>query len=128
LRNALVLLAALSLGACSPGQTAKPAEDPQFAGLEAQILSWRGEVAKTSEVCTQGGGCQDFEVACKAQRAITPDDAAKGVTAKVVVAMTFNPKAEASKPGAAYAEFIKAKDAWTRVETKPVSPSTCADF
>lgn len=131
MRYALPLLAALSLCACSPGgggQAAKPGEDPRFAGLEAQILSWRGEIAKSNPVCTAGGGCQDFEVSCKAERTITPEDAAKGVTAKVVTAITFNPKAEGGKPGAAYAQFTKTKDSWTRTETKPVSPATCADF
>ena len=133
MRYALPLLAALALSACSPGGSggggaAKPGEDPKFAGLDAQILQWRGEIDKTDATC-KAGGCSDYDVACKGERAMTPEDTAKGATAKVIVAMTFNSKADPNaRPGSAFAEFTKTASGWTRAAAKPVNLSTCAEF
>lgn len=132
MRYALPLLAALALSACSPGagksDAAKPGEDPKFAGLDAQILQWRGEIDKTDPTC-KSGGCSDYEVACKAERTVTSEDTAKGVSAKVIAAMTFNSKADPNaRPGSAFAEFTKAGSGWTRATAKPVNLSTCAEF
>jgi hypothetical protein len=132
LRYALPLLAALLLTACgqaAPGAgAAKPAEDPKFAGLDAQILQWRGEIDKADPTC-KAGGCSDYDVACKGERTMTPEDTAKGATAKVIVAMTFNSKADPNaRPGSAFAEFTKTAAGWTRAEAKPVNLSTCAEF
>jgi hypothetical protein len=132
LRHALPLLAALLLTACSPGggggDAAKPGEDPKFAGLDAQILQWRGEIDKTDPTC-KAGGCADYEVACKAERTMTAEDTAKGATAKVIAAMTFNAKADPNaRPGSAFAEFTKSPSGWARAAAKPVNLSSCADF
>lgn len=131
-RHALPLLAAaLTLSACSPpgAPATKPDEDPKFAGLDQQILAWRADIEKTNPVCTAAKGCQDYDVACKGERPVTPQDQARGITAKVVVAMTFNPKAAANaKPGSAFAEFTKAAKGWTRGETAAVNLSSCAGF
>ena len=132
MRHALPLLAALLLTACgqaAPGAgAAKPAEDPKFAGLDAQILQWRAAIDKTDTTC-KAGGCVDYDVACKAERAMTPEDTAKGATAKVIAAITFNAKADPNaRPGSAFAEFTKTQAGWTRTEAKPVNLSTCAEF
>ncbi|MET0271768.1 MAG: hypothetical protein ABW360_02130, partial [Phenylobacterium sp.] len=83
----LPLLAALALSACSPAAAPKSDEDPRFAGLEAQILAWKNDVEANSPLCAakvDGKGCESFDVACKAERAITPEEQARGVTAKLV--------------------------------------------
>jgi hypothetical protein len=135
--NALILLSALTLAACGqePGAgAAKPGEDPRYAGLDAQILKWGGELEQTNAACREkvnGKGCQDFEVACKGERPITPAEQAQGVTAKVVAAMTFNgwsAKTSDYRPASAFAEFAKAGSTWTRSEAKPVNLTTCAAY
>lgn len=134
--TATLVLATFVLAACgqSPaGSAASSNEDPRFAGLDAQIAAWRPEIEKSNAACAkaEGTGCQDFQVACKAEREITPAEQAKGVTAKLVAAMTFNSQGATPddlKPGSAFAEFAKAGDAWTRVEAQPVNLQTCADF
>lgn len=132
MRHALPLLAAaLTLAACSPpGATSTKADaDPKFAGLDQQLLAWRADLEKTNPVCAAAKGCQDYDVACKGERPLTPSDQAKGIAAKVVVAMTFNPKgAESAKPGSAFAEFTKAGNGWMRTETAAVNLSSCAGF
>lgn len=135
MRHALPLLAAsalaaLALAACSPGAdtAAKPGEDPKYAGLDVEILRWRAEIDKTNPTC-KAGGCQDYEVACKAESPMTADDTAKGATAKVIAAITFNAKDNpAARPGSAFATFTKAKGAWSHVAAEPVNLSTCAPF
>lgn len=130
---ALPFLAVLALSACSPAAAPKSDEDPRFAGLDAQILAWKNDIEKDSTLCAakvDGKGCESFEVACKAERTITPEEQARGVTAKLVGAFTFatrNPDGSNGKPGSAFAEFSKAGEAWTRTETGAVNLSTCAD-
>ncbi len=132
--TAALVLAALALAACSPGQgSTQPEEDPRFVGLEAQILAWRNDIEKTSPLCAakvKGKGCEAFEVGCKGERVITPEEQARGVTAKIVTAMTFAARSSdgaSGKPGSAFAEFTRTGDAWTRAETAPVNLSTCAE-
>ena len=75
------------------------------------------------------GKAAQFEVTCKGAMPLTDDDAAKGVTAKVVAAMRFastNPDGSTGKSAMAYAEFTKAGGQWSRAETKPLNPTTCA--
>jgi hypothetical protein len=121
----------LSLAACSQGGQ-KPAAGDLNAELQPQILDWRNAVEANHVACKAkvgGKGCESFEVACKAAMDITPAEQAKGVTAKVIAAMTFNgrnPDGSSGKPGSAFAQFSKANGAWTRVEAKPVNMSTCA--
>jgi hypothetical protein len=134
-RLAALAFAVLALAACSPGGGAtKSAQDPKFAGLDTQILAWRADIEKSNPLCAakvKGKGCEAFEVACKAERTITPEEQARGVTAKLVSAMTFaatTPDGAGGKPGSAFAEFSKAGDTWTRTETAPVNLSSCAGF
>jgi hypothetical protein len=135
LRLAALAFAALALAACSPGGGAtKSGEDARFAGLDAQILAWRADIETSSPLCAakvKGKGCEAFEVACKAERTITPQEQARGVNAKLVAAMTFaatTPDGAGGKPGSAFAEFSKTGETWTRTETAPVNLSTCAAF
>jgi hypothetical protein len=72
-----------------------------------------------------------FDVACKAERVVTTDDAAHGITARVVAAMTwsgFDPNFKHAQSGMGAAEFVKGPSGWTRTDHKPVNPSTCADL
>jgi hypothetical protein len=122
----------LILGACN--QSAKSTAADKFAGLDGQILTWRQEILKGDKLCqsqAEGQKCEGFEVVCKAERAVTPDDQAKGVTAKVVAALNWNgfdPKFKQSQRATAAALFTRANGAWTRAEHPPVNLSTCADL
>lgn len=120
----------LLLGGCS-GRNAAPS-DP-YAGLDEAIRAWKTDLAATAITCRQapaGEKCDTFEVACKAQRTITSEDQAKGVTAKLVADMSwsgFDDKG-APQPAQASALFEKAGGTWTRLPAKPVNPDTCADL
>lgn len=130
--SAAAILSLAVLGACSSGgdtAASGSGEDPRFAGLDQQILAWRTDIEAANPVCatkTDGAGCESFQVTCKAERTITPEDQAKGVTAKLVAAMTFTGKGVDGKPGSAFAEFAKAGDTWTRTETGSVNLTSCA--
>lgn len=130
--SAAAILSLAVLGACSSGGDAASSgsgEDPRFAGLDQQILAWRTDIEASNPACatkTDGTGCESFQVTCKAERTITPEEQAKGVTAKLVAAMTFTGKGVDGKPGSAFAEFAKAGETWTRTETSSVNLSTCA--
>ncbi len=125
-------LVALLLSACSQGGGATPASSDPYAGLDTEIVAWRTAVETTHPACAtkvEGKGCQDFQVMCKGAQDVAPDDAAKGVTAKVISAMTFagrNPDGSTGKSGSSFALFSKTGDAWTRTEATPVNLTTCA--
>jgi len=133
---ALMTMPVLMLGACSPsGQSAGGGADQgKFAGLDGQILSWRQAIMASDPLCksqAEGEKCEGFEVACKAERTITPDDQAKGITARVVASITWNgfdAKFKHAQNGTRAAEFAKAASGWTRADHKPVNMSTCADL
>lgn len=131
---ATLVLSTLALVACgqSPAGSAASNGDARFAGLDAQIAAWRPEIEKNNAACSKApGACQDFQVACKAEREITPAEQAQGVTAKLVAAMTFNSQGATPddlKPGSAFAEFAKTGETWTRVEAQPVNLQSCAGF
>lgn len=132
LRPAAALLSlSLLLAACGSGGNAADSSDP-YAGLDAQVLSWRTEIEASHPACAakvEGKGCEGFEVTCKGAQEITAEEQAKGVTAQVVAAMRFsgrNPDGSSGKPGSAFAEFTKAGGQWTRTEAQPVNLSTCA--
>jgi hypothetical protein len=75
--------------------------------------------------------CESFEVACKAERTLNAEDQAKGVTARVVAAITFSgfdPKFQHAQSGVQAAEFAKSGAGWTRAAHKPINMSTCADL
>ena len=79
----------------------------------------------------EGEKCEGFEVACKAERTITPDDQAKGITARVVTVITWNgfdAKFKHGQNGSRAVEFAKGPAGWTRTDHPPVNMSTCADL
>ena len=124
-------LAALALSSCGrPGSTG-PSGDP-YAGLDTEFATWRTEIEATHPGCkvkVDKKGCEAFEITCKAQQEITPAEAASGITAQIVAAMTFlgkGPDGSSDNPGSSFAVFSKARGIWTRVETSPVNLSTCA--
>jgi len=131
---ALLLIAVLALPGCGPGGGGKAspqAETGPYAGLEAAIKAWRAEIVKADPACLAKGGkgCEGFEVACKGERPLTPDDTARGVSAKVAVAMTWsgwNAARAEHQPASGVSEFAKVGGAWTRTDAKPVNLSTCA--
>lgn len=124
-------LCVLLLTACGQPAETGDAGDP-YAGFDAQIPVWRSDIEATHPTCAvkvEGKGCEGFEVRCKGAQEVGPDDAAKGVTAQVISAMTFvarNPDGSTGKPGSAFALFSKADGQWTRTEAMPVNLKTCA--
>lgn len=126
----LAVSAALLVSACSSGDKAS-SSDP-YAGQDQQILAWRTDVEANHPACAtkvEGKGCQDFQVMCKAAQEIDAAEAARGIEAQFVAAMTFagrNADGSTGKSGSAFAVFSKAGDAWSREESKPVNMTTCA--
>ncbi len=133
---ALMTTPLLLLGACSPsGQAAGGGADQgKFAGLDGEILKWRQAIIATDPLCksqAEGEKCEGFEVACKAERTITAEDQSKGITARVVTAITWNgfdAKFKHGQNGSRAVEFAKGPAGWTRTDHKPVNLSTCADL
>jgi hypothetical protein len=130
---ALMTFAALIVG-CSPSGPSSRPEQGKFAGLDAELLNWRKAILASDPLCksqAEGEKCESFEVACKGERALTPQDQANGVTARVVAAMSWNgfdPKFKHGQSGMRAAEFAKGKAGWTRTDHKPVNPTSCADL
>ncbi|WP_304164877.1 hypothetical protein [Phenylobacterium aquaticum] len=122
----VVAAAALALAGC---QKPKPAGDLN-SELESQILAWRTGIVKTDKACaTKAEACTNFDVGCKGAQAITPAEAAKGVTAKVVVAMSWNafdPKDGDADPVSRTRRFEKTDGVWTGQDVAPVNLSTCS--
>lgn len=124
---------ALGLAACQPGQNSAGGAqggDP-YAGLDGAIKTWHADIKTTDAQCKdrpEGQQCQAFEVACKGMREITPDETAKGVSAKVAVAMGWEGwdavRAE-FRSASSTAEFQKVGGEWKRLATGPVNLSTC---
>ncbi|CAN5641475.1 hypothetical protein BH10PSE5_BH10PSE5_06380 [soil metagenome] len=127
MRRVWILAAAAVLASCSP--KAKTGAEAKYAGLDEAILAWRQQIVKTDKACSaKADGCQSFEVGCKGEREITPIDQAKGVTAKLVVAMSWegwDPKRSEYHPESGFAEFTKVDGGWLRGTTGPVNLSTC---
>lgn len=126
-----LVLGLLLVAGCSQQKPAT-ANDP-FAGLDQAILTWKADISASDASCkpkAAGQKCEMFEVSCKAQRVITADEQAKGVTAKVVADMSWNgfDKDGAPQSASAAALFEKANGAWTRAKYKPVNPESCADL
>jgi hypothetical protein len=126
---AVAAFAGLLLAACSQG--GDPGDD-RYGGLDPEILAWRGEIEAAHSACAakvEGKGCESFQVTCKAAQEISADEAAKGVTAQIVAAMSFNGRSadgSSGKPGSSFARFSKIGGHWTRVEAPPVNMSSCA--
>ena len=132
MRRAAAIAALMMLGACSQAEKAAPGD--KFAGLDKEILTWRQEILKSDKLCqsqAEGQKCEGFEVTCKAERTITPDETAKGVSAKVVAALNFSgfdQKFQQPQTGQATSLFTNTKGAWSRTEHTSVNPHTCADL
>ena len=132
IRPAVAAALLVALSACSQGGGGTSNSSDPYAGLDSEILAWRTAIEASHPACAskvEGKGCQDFQVMCKAAQDIGADEAAKGVKAKVVAAMTFagrNPDGSTGKSGSSFANFSKTADAWTRAEAKPVNMTTCA--
>lgn len=133
-RRVAAIAALLVLGGCGQGGQSGDKAQGKFAGLDGAILTWRTQIIAEDPLCksqAEGQKCVDFEVACKAERTVTRDDAAKGITARVVTAMTWNgfdPKFQHPQAGSRTAEFIKGGSGWTRVDHAPVNMGSCADL
>ena len=124
-------LGLILLGGCS--KAAKTDADNPYAGLDDAIRAWKTDVSAADPSCRRaptGEKCESFEVSCKAQRVITPEDQGQGVTAKLVAHMSWSGFDEhgAAQPVSAPVLFTKSNGAWTRTEAKPVNPETCADL
>jgi hypothetical protein len=134
-RRAAAVAALLILGACS--QSAAPAGGQgtdKFAGLDGEILRWRQDILAGDPLCRSTVAdqkCAKFEVACKAERTVTPAEQAQGVTAHVVTMITwdgFDPKFQHAQSGTKAAEFTKTGKGWTRADHGPVYMQTCGDM
>jgi hypothetical protein len=136
---AALLILAGAVGGCGPGGRAAGGGDAaatpaKFAGLDGEILKWRTEIIAADPLCKMTAAdqkCQGFDVACKAERTVTTEDAAKGIVSRVVVSMTwtgFDPKFSHAQNGSRAAEFVKSGSGWTRSDHKPVNMTSCADL
>jgi hypothetical protein len=128
----LTIAAVLALAGC--GKPAATGPEAKYAGLDEAILAWHGDIEKTNPKCLstppQGKACQTFEIACKGEREVTPAEAAKGVTAKIGAAITWegwNTERAEYQPDADFAEFTKTGGAWTRTKSGPLNLSTCVE-
>ncbi len=127
----VALVGALVLGGCQAGSETASSGD-KYAGLDGAIRDWHANIKTSNKVCSAGTdaqACQGFEVACKGERPVTTDDEAKGVTARVIAAMSWQARADAEaeyKPASGVAEFTKVGGEWKRADTSPVNLSTCA--
>lgn len=127
-----VLAGLLVLGGCQQGGSAAGQGDDKYAGLDAAIRTWHASVKETDTQCAnkpEAQACNSFEVACKGDRPLNPDDQAKGITAKVVAAMSWQAwSAETSeyRPASGVAEFTKVQGEWRRADAAPVNLATCA--
>ena len=126
-----VALGLLLLAGCSR-QPKSEASDP-YAGLDQAILAWKADITAHDRSCrgrTPQQKCEMFEVSCKAQRVITPQEKAAGVTAKLVADMSWSGFDANGAPQTASADalFEKVGGAWTRTPHKAVNPETCADL
>ncbi len=126
------------LAGCGPnGSSVSSVANPdtgKYAGLDGEILKWRQEIIATDPLCKSQAAdqkCESFEVACKAERTVAPDEAAKGVTGRVVAMITWNgfdPKFNHAQSGTSVAEFTKTAQGWTRGPHKSVYMQNCGDM
>lgn len=135
---AALLILGGAVGGCSPSGSSVTnggqASDPRFAGLDNEILKWRKEIIATDPLCRGTAAdqkCDSFEVACKAERTVTPAEQAQGVTGKVVAMIAWNgfdQKFKHPQSGTQVAEFTKSGSGWTRAPHKPVYMQSCGDM
>lgn len=123
---------ALTLGGCQQGGSAAGQAGDKYAGLDGAIRTWHASVKEKDALCVNqpaAQACNSFEVACKGERPLDPADEAKGVTAKVVTAMSWqawSAETEEYRPASGVAEFTKVGEEWRRVDVGPVNLATCA--
>jgi hypothetical protein len=128
----LLAASTAALGGCERSASAVSNGGDKYAGLDEAIHGWRDAIVASQPACRAKAGdkgCQSFEVACKAERPIGPGEQAKGVSAKVVVAMRWqgwNAAKDEFQDAPGFAEFAKVGDAWRRREAGRVNLSTCA--
>lgn len=126
----MAALSLIGLSACSEGSETAQGGD-KYAGLDQAIKGWHAQIKSDPQQCVakdDGNGCQGFEVACKGERELAAEDQAKGVAAKIVVAMSWegwDPAREEYRTASSFAEFNKIGDEWTRSATGPVNLATC---
>jgi len=132
------LIPAVATTALIAGCGAKPAASAadgqaRYAGLDQAIRAWRADIVKTQDAC-QGAaeqGCQAFEVACKVEREIAPEEKARGVSAKVVAGMSWEAWSAAHGeplPAAGFAEFTRIGSTWSRSAPLNGNLSTCETY
>jgi hypothetical protein len=127
-----------ALGGCSPSGSSVTSvakgDEGKFAGLDDEILKWRKEIIATNPLCQSKASdqkCESFEVACKAERTVTPEEQAKGVVGHVVAMVAWNgfdPKFQHAQSSTQVAEFTKTKVGWTRAPHKAVYMQSCGDM
>jgi hypothetical protein len=131
---AALLILGSAVGGCSPSASSVGPAADKYAGLDGEILKWRKEIIATDPLCQSQAAdqkCESFEVACKAERTITPADQAKGVSARVVTMITWNgfdSKFKHPQSGTSAAEFAKTAQGWTRAKHGPVYMQSCGDM
>jgi hypothetical protein len=133
---AALLILGSALGGCGPSASsggASPAAD-KFAGLDGEILAWRKEIIAGDPLCKSQVAdqkCDSFEVACKAERTVTPDEQSKGVTGHVVTMLTWNGfdlKFQHAQSGTQVAEFTRTAQGWSRAKHGAVYMQNCGDM
>lgn len=132
---ALVALALVAgCGSPEPKGAAASGHDRRAAGLDLAIRAWRAEIVRTDAACQDarpGKGCQGFEIACKAERAIAPSEKARGVTMKVVAGMrwsAWDQRRGEQMPVARFVLFTKTGEAWSRGERLNGNLATCQTY
>jgi len=107
---AALIVPVMILSACGPsGQPAGGSGGAQgkFAGLDGEILTWRKAIIASDPLCRRPGGGREvrrLRRRLQAERTITADDQAKGITARVVAVITwtgFDPKFKHGQTAAA---------------------------
>ena len=128
------LAAALLAGCGAQTPKAEAGGDARFAGLDQAIRVWRADIVKTQAACKGAAaqpGCRGFEVACKVEREIAPEEQAKGVSAKVVAGMSWEAWSAAhgeALPVSGFAEFTRTGATWSRSAPLKGDLTTCQTF
>lgn len=122
---------ALLLTACTEAPVTTAAPD-RYAGLDVAIRDWRTQILATDRDCVDkphDQRCVTFTVDCKAERKLTPEDAAQGISERVVAAMSWDAWDTATseyRAAVGFAEFRKTSAGWTRGEAARVNLESCA--
>jgi hypothetical protein len=132
--QAAAAAALLLLTACSKSGGAGGETQDKYAGLDQAILKWRTDIVAADPLCVGAPAesrCLNFAVSCKVEQPLAADDAAHGVTARVLAAITwsgYDQKLKQAQDGAQAAAFAKGPTGWTRTTHKPVNMDSCAEL